>query len=202
MDNLVSNEAKWYHNKFGMDRLERKRADIEAKSGDESSAKRVCPRRQSLDKNVCIFCEDASGRLHQFSTHQSDTSLRSMAIDLQDASLLAKIEGGDLAKYHLSCLAKLRNRHRSYVRESQNASRESLEERKMEARAFVELLRVRLKKVISFLSFLKCDFSMKFLRLSCSTAKQSHQRPHLIITLKNLNHHYLCSLGLNLYKGT
>ena len=67
-----------------------------------------------------------------------------MARDLQDASLLAKIEGGDLialeAKYHLSCLVKLRNRHRSYLREIQNASSKSQEERKMEARAFVELL--------------------------------------------------------------
>lgn len=58
------------------------------------------------------FCEDASGRLHQFSTLQSDASVWCMAKDLQDVALLAKIEGGDLialeAKYHLSCLATLR----------------------------------------------------------------------------------------------
>ncbi len=68
-----------------------------------------------------------------------------MARDLQDASLLAKIEGGDLialeAKYHLSCLVKLRNRHRSYLRGIQNASSKSHEERKMEARAFDILYR-------------------------------------------------------------
>ena len=67
-----------------------------------------------------------------------------MARDLQDVSLLSKIEGGDLisleAKYYLSCLVKLRNRHRSYLREIQNASSKYHEERKKEARAFVELL--------------------------------------------------------------
>ncbi len=93
-----------------------------------------------------------------------------MARDLQDASLLAKIEGGDLialeAKYHLSCLVKLRNRHRSYLRLRgiQNASSKSHEERKMEARAFVELLTYIENSVEDgefFLSFLNCDFSMK-----------------------------------------
>ena len=73
--------------KFGMDRLDsaerkRKQADMKSKSDDESSAKHICPRRQSLGKNVCIFCADASGRLHQFSTLQSDTSVGSMAKDL------------------------------------------------------------------------------------------------------------------------
>ena len=67
-----------------------------------------------------------------------------MATDFEDTSLLAKSEGGDLialeAKYHLSCLVRLRNHHGSYLRESLNASSKSHEERKMEARAFVELL--------------------------------------------------------------
>ena len=93
---------------------------------------------------MCIFCADASGRLHQFRTLQSDTIVQSMAKDLQDASLLAKIEGGDLialeAKYHLSCSAELRNRHRSYFREIQNASEEFFEIQEMEVRAFVELV--------------------------------------------------------------
>lgn len=111
---------------------------MESESSDVSSARRVCPRHQLLDKSKCIFCEEGSDKLHQFSTLQSDTSVRSMARDLQDASLLAKIEGGDLialeARYHLSC-------HRSYLREIQNVSSKSHEERKMEARAFVILYR-------------------------------------------------------------
>ncbi len=121
-----------------------------------------------LDKSKCIFCEEGSDKLHQFCTLKSDTSVRIMARDLQDASLLAKIEGGDLialeAKYHLSCLVKLRNRHRSYLRGIPNASSKSHEEIKMEARAFVELLTYIENSVEDgdfFLSFLNCDFSMK-----------------------------------------
>ena len=44
-----------------------------------------------------------------------------MTKDLQDASLLARIEGGDLialeAKYHLSCLAIFHSHHRLCTRE-------------------------------------------------------------------------------------
>ena len=58
-----------------------------------------------------------------------------MAKDLRDASLLARIEGGDLialeAKYHLSCLATFRNRHRSHIRKIHCASEESLENKIM-----------------------------------------------------------------------
>ena len=151
VDDMVSNEAKWHkscHNKFGHDRLDRarkrKRAEMEVESSNISNARRVCPRRQLPDKSKCIFCEEDGDKLHQFSTLQSDTSVQSMARDLQDVSLLSKIEGGDLialeAKYHLSCLVKLCNRHRSYLREIQNASSKYHEERKKEARAFVELL--------------------------------------------------------------
>ena len=45
-----------------------------------------------------------------------------MAIDLEDFQIMARISGGDMisieAKYHLSCLTKLRNRHRSFQRKS------------------------------------------------------------------------------------
>ena len=60
--------------------------------------------------------------------------MRTIAKDLNETSLLMKIQGGDFialeSKYHLGCLAKLRNRHRCTMNE----------ERKMEARAFAELL--------------------------------------------------------------
>ena len=74
-DDLATNSAKWHkscYNKFGQDRLDRarkrKRADLEAESSDDSTTKHVCPHRQSLDKCMCIFCEEViiSGRLHQF----------------------------------------------------------------------------------------------------------------------------------------
>lgn len=70
--------------------------------------------------------------------------MRTIAKDLNDTSLLTKIEGGDLialeSKYHLSCLAKLHNCHRSYLRENEENSSALNEERKMKARAVAELL--------------------------------------------------------------
>ena len=94
---------------------------------------------------ICaFFCEEASGTLHQFSTLQSDSNVRSMTLDLKDTSLLIKLEGGDLialeAKYYLNCLTKFRNHHRSYIRESQNDFNQSHEGQKKEAIAFVEIL--------------------------------------------------------------
>ena len=72
------------------------------------------------------FCEESCGKLHQFSTFEADSSVRTIAKDLKDTSLLAKIEGGDLivleSKYHLSCLAKLHNCHRSYLRKRNSSS--------------------------------------------------------------------------------
>ena len=75
---------------------------------------------------------------------ETDSSVRTIDKDLNDTTLLTKIEGGDLialeSKYHLSCLAKLRNHHRSYLREVEESSSVLIEERKLEARAFAELL--------------------------------------------------------------
>ncbi len=97
-----------------------------------------------LATSNCLLCEESEGKLHQFSTLRADTNVWTIARDLQDASLLAKLEGGDLialeAKYHLNCLVQIRNRHRSFLRESQNSIGESSEEKKMEARAFAELV--------------------------------------------------------------
>lgn len=67
-----------------------------------------------------------------------------MATDLQETALLTRIEGGDLialdAKYHLACLAGLRNRHRSLMRQRQDSSDSQKQEKKIQARAFVELI--------------------------------------------------------------
>ena len=87
------------------------------------------------------FCEESSSKLHKFSTLDADSNIRE---DLENTSLLAKIEQGDIialeSKYHLSCLAKLCNRHRSYLRESGGNFDALIEESKMKARAFAELL--------------------------------------------------------------
>ena len=58
-------------------------------------------------------------------------------MDLKDTALLFTIEGGDLvaldAKYHLVCLAGLRNRNRSLMRQNQNSHCSHVEEGKMQA---------------------------------------------------------------------
>ena len=80
------------------------------------------PPHHFLDKEKCIFCEESCGKLHTFNTLEANSSIRAIAKDLEDTTLLAKIEGGDLialeSKYHFSFLTKLRNRHRSYLRDS------------------------------------------------------------------------------------
>ena len=67
-----------------------------------------------------------------------------MAKELQDTALLARIEGGDLialeAKYHLPCLTKLRNQHRSLLKKDQNSTDGQNEVKKKQARAFSELV--------------------------------------------------------------
>ena len=67
-----------------------------------------------------------------------------MATELEDTVLLAKLEGGDLIaledKYHLACLTKLRNRHRSLLRENQESSDCQIEENQNKAIVFTELV--------------------------------------------------------------
>ena len=62
----------------------------------------------------------------------------------KNTALLAKLEGGDLialeAKYHLACLTKLRNHHRSLFRANQESPGWQIEENQKKARAFTELV--------------------------------------------------------------
>ena len=91
-----------------------------------------------MDKKSIFFI----GHLHEFRTFDAD-NVRRMATDLEDTALLTRIDGGDLtaleAKYHLSCLTTLRNRHHSFLRQSESFSNDG-EEGRIEARAFVELV--------------------------------------------------------------
>ena len=110
-------------------------------------------------------------RPHQFSSLQSDTSVQSMAKNLQDALLFARIEGGYLivleAKCHHSCLATFRNHHGSHIREIHCSSEESLENKIMEAITLVELV-IYIESSVEqgnfFLSYLNYDISMKVTR--------------------------------------
>ena len=111
LNDLVANKASWHkscHFKFSQDRLERVRKRGRTEPEVVVNAKRACRPRTSFDKSTCIFCQECDGSLHEFRTLDVDTSIRSMAADLQDTALLTKIEGGDLialeAKYHLACL--------------------------------------------------------------------------------------------------
>ena len=66
-----------------------------------------------------------------------------MASDLQDTALQTRVDGGDLTtlevKYHLSYITELRNRHRSFLRQSQGSNSDG-NEGKIGASAFVELI--------------------------------------------------------------
>ena len=91
---------------------------------------------QSLGTSNCVFCAKDDGELHEFKTFDTDENI-------QYTILLARVGGGNLtaieAKYHLSCLTALRNRHRSFLRKSQSNVDDG-EQSKNEARAFMELV--------------------------------------------------------------
>ena len=86
------------------------------------------------------------GKMHIFSVVMSliiliNTKVRTMVTDLQNTTVLAKIEGRDLialdAKYHLT---QLMNQHWSLRIESQKHPDSLGEEKKKQARVFSELL--------------------------------------------------------------
>ena len=90
-----------------------------------------------------MFCEEKKAEsLHEYTTVNTDKSLRRMATEMLDTEILAKISGGDLvaieAKYHVSCLVKYRNKYRSFLRQQHSPKNWSREQHK--ARAFTELV--------------------------------------------------------------
>ena len=91
---------------------------------------------------MCLFCGE-TGDLHEVMTLEVDEKVRKMATDLQDSALLKHLAGGDMiaieAKYHKKCMTNLTNRHRAFLRQSQDCQ-SGEEDEKNEARAFVELI--------------------------------------------------------------
>ena len=145
---LVKNRGSWHkscHVKFNKEKLERaaRKRDREDATKSNNSGKKQ-PRRQSLHRMACLFCDQEDGQLHEFITLGTDESIRQMATELQETELMARMEGSDLivleAKYHLHCLTVLRNRHRSLLRKEEQEGGAPSEEEKMKARAFVELV--------------------------------------------------------------
>ncbi len=116
VDHFVVNQACWHkkcHQKFNTSMLKRvqlKRSkeseELEASSCN-SKLKRRC---NSVQQNVCLFCDSSSGNLHEFTTLSADKSIKSMASEMNDTDMLVKLADGDLvaieAKYYLSCLTK------------------------------------------------------------------------------------------------
>ena len=92
-----------------------------------------------------------------------------MATELQETGLMARMDGDDLialeAKYHLQCLAALRNRYRSLVRKHEQQQGVASEEQRMKARALVELFTyiencVEEGNFQPCINFTKSDFSV------------------------------------------
>ena len=145
-DELIQNQGSWHKScylKFNNKKLERatKRQNMDDASESTNSGKKR-PRRQSVDRMACLFCHQEDGHLHEVRTLDASKSIRKMATDLEEAELIARIEGGDLialeAKYHLQCLTALRNRHRSMMRKREQDVG-GTEVRMIKARALVEL---------------------------------------------------------------
>ena len=91
---------------------------------------------------MCLFCGE-TGDLHEVMTLEVDEKVRKMATDLQDSALLKYLAGGDMiaieAKYHKKCMTNLTNRHRAFLRQSQDCQ-SGEEDEKNEGIAFVELI--------------------------------------------------------------
>ena len=145
-DDMVPNEAKWNkscYNKFGMNRLDSEKRKRKQAGINLSLVTRAVPGEFAQGVSLWIkMYADASGRLHQFSTLQSDTSVQSMAKNIQGAFLLARFEDFIAleAKYHLSYLATFHNHQRSHIREIHCASEKSLGNKIIEAITFVEIV--------------------------------------------------------------
>lgn len=125
---FMEHRAKWHkacHIKFATSKLnkvafrnERKRhADVDTVNISRKSVRQSIPK---LDKECCMFCLQSSDTLHSCSTLNMGSYLKTMALDLNDSMLLARLSGEDLvameAKYHARCLIAFRNRYRSVQR--------------------------------------------------------------------------------------
>lgn len=82
---LVRNRGEWHKScHLKVHKLERatvkrcREDDIES-----SNCGKKRPRRQSMDKMACLFCNQDDGHLHEFRTLGTDESIRQMATELQ-----------------------------------------------------------------------------------------------------------------------
>ena len=145
---FMQKKASWHrscHQKFNNSKLQRvrnRKRKFEANTTHEDHERSPLKRRPPQFQ-LCLFCEEIkSEKLHEYTTVNADKALRSMATEMLDTEILAKISGGDLvaieAKYHILCLVKYRNKYRSFLRQQHSPENWSREQHK--ARAFTELV--------------------------------------------------------------
>lgn len=143
---FTAHSASWHkscHLKYTNSKL--KKATKRKSCMDEVEPERRTSKWQAIDNtNVCLFCLSGTEKsdLHQILTFDTDKNIRTMISELQDTTLLSRIDGGDLiakeSKYHLKCLVSLRNTYRNHIRKS-SPQHLNIYERLNKSRAFVEL---------------------------------------------------------------
>ena len=117
---------------YNKDKLERKRKsfdnqhETEGLSDDSNEDEGTPVKRQNRgtksSRLVCFLCEleDDKKNLHLVETFSRNTNIKTMAVELADHTLLAKLSEGDLiateGRYHYHCMTELKNRHRSKCR--------------------------------------------------------------------------------------
>ena len=149
-ENFASHCASWhkrYHLKFNKTKLERA-TKAEKRSHSPDIKERRLSKRQAFDAEKCVLClkgvQEAEGVLHEVQMFQQDTNIRNNATELSDTEILSRISCGDMiaseAKYHLSCLTKLGNRYRTFIRKEKKTE-ENTDDNMSECRAFIELRR-------------------------------------------------------------
>ena len=145
---LIQNDARWHDScrrEFEQSRVTAaiKRFFKKDKETNESELTIWPSKQRSVDLDNCLFCECPAGKksFRNFTNLETSDKVKQMAKDLQDTDLMVRVDGPDLvamkAKYHLSCLAEVQNRHRSYLAKQKMNSNE---EKTLEARALTELI--------------------------------------------------------------
>ena len=146
-EDLYVHDACWHNNcrkPFEKSRVAQIMSKVfKEKAKEEAKDLTVQPsKRRTLNLDNCIFCEKGTGKedLHSFSSLETSDLVKQISVDLQDTDLMVRVSGPDLvamkAKYHLSCLTALKNRHRSLKSKELSASNT---EKLLEAQAISEL---------------------------------------------------------------
>ena len=149
-DELVRNKAvihkncRSLYNVNKFERRKRKFDEINVKENNNDEPK-TCAEEDSTPRSTrgkvkiktftstCFFCEEGEekGHLHDTWTIEYSKNVKTMAIELGDSILLAKLSQGDMiateARYHKSCSTNLWNRYRCLYSKAEDLSEKFLE---------------------------------------------------------------------------